>query len=125
MNVGLGRTVTWTGSAEELVWGYRTILMHAVSKEGSNPAIYAQLQGNDEYELLEARFVPEDATKLDDLFAAFSRGACLNPDEPGDDEGAGDFYFDDQEVRMGLDNGDFEEDDEEEGQDSEMANGTN
>jgi hypothetical protein len=88
--------------------------MHAISKEGDLPALYAQLKGSDEFDLLELRFVPEESTNLDGLYAAFSRGACLNPDEVPDEEEAGNFYFDVNEVESGLNVDDF--DDEEDGE---------
>lgn len=111
--------VTWHGAELELSWDYRSILMHAVSREGPSPSLYAQIQGADEEELVEARFVPEDDTKIEDLFGAFSRGACLNPDDPIDDqEGAGNFYFDVNEVMDGLD----EVDDNENGPEADEQN---
>ena len=94
--------------------------MHAVSREGDSPAIYAQLKGTDEFDLLEVRFVPQDSSKLDSLFAAFSRGACLNPDEAPDEEDAGNFYFDADEVAEGL-NGDHFDDEEEGAEDQSDA----
>jgi hypothetical protein len=100
-------------------------MMHAVSKAGNSPAIYAQLAGADDDELLELRFVPEDGNRVEELFAALSKGAAMNPDEPEDEEGAGDFYFNADEVQAGLGNGDFEEDEEyDEGEgDAEGENG--
>lgn len=120
------RSVTWTGSSDEKSWGYRDILMHAISKEGDTPALYTQIKGEDEFELLEIRFVPEDASILDDLYSAFSRGACMNPDEPEDEQEAGNFYFDADQVRAEL-NGEEEDgeyDEEEEGNE-EGDNGAN
>ena len=85
--------------------------MHAISKEGDAAALYAQVQGADEYELFELRFVPDEAAILDDLYAAFSRGACMNPDEVVEDDGEGEFYFNAEEVEAGL-NGDLDGDDD-------------
>lgn len=115
--VNRSRTVTWHGSDAPKSWGYRDILMHAISKEGDSPALYAQVKGADEFELLELRFVPEESTILDDLYAAFSRGACLNPDEVIEDDGEGEFYFNAEEVESGL-NGDMDgyDDAEEDGE---------
>jgi hypothetical protein len=37
------------------------------------------------------------------MYTAFSAGAELNPDPPGsDDEGMGDFFFDEEEVKANL-----------------------
>lgn len=111
-------TVTWEGASSSTSWGYRDILMHAISKEGDAPALYAQVKGADEFELLELRFIPEEsADSLENLYAAFSKGACLNPDEAMDEEDAGNFYFDDNEVRAGLNDGmDVDDDGEEYGE---------
>lgn len=88
--------------------------MHAVSREGDHPALYAQLKGKDEFDLVEVRFVPQDSSKLEEIFAAFSRGACLNPDEVPDDEDAGNFYFDADEVNAGINGDDFDDDEADE-----------
>lgn len=111
LHLRCARTVTWHGSDGPKSWGYRDILMHAISKEGDSPALYAQVQGADEYELFELRFVPEEASILDNLYAAFSRGACLNPDEVVEDDGEGEFYFNVEEVEAGL-NGEMDGDDD-------------
>jgi len=95
--------------------------MHAISKEGNSPALYAQIKGADEFEVLELRFVPDESTVLDDLYAAFSRGACLNPDEVVDEDGEGEFYFNAEEVKAGL-NGDMDGDDDAEA-DGEVLDG--
>lgn len=108
---------TWKLNDEtSFSWGYRDILMHATSKESGSPCIYAQMNGEHEDELVEVRFVPEDANQVENLYTAFSRGACLNPDVPGDEEEAGNFYFNADEVEAGLENGDYMEDEFEDDQ---------
>ena len=112
------RLVTWTGATESC-WGYRDILMHAISKEGDVPALYTQMKGETEFDVVEIRFVPDNAAILEDLYAAFSRGACLNPDEPEDEGEAGNFYFNVDQAHAELngeeEDGEFEEDEEENG----------
>lgn len=79
--------------------------MHAVASEAglySEPCLYCQLDEEDEEEnIVELCFVPpthgEDA--LSALFEAFNQGASLNPDpvQP-DQEGEGDWIFNEVEV---------------------------
>uniref|UniRef100_A0A6B2LN43 Uncharacterized protein n=1 Tax=Arcella intermedia TaxID=1963864 RepID=A0A6B2LN43_9EUKA len=83
-------------------WGYKDILMHAITTDPdfSAPCIYCHLDGGDEEEVNEARFVPESEADLNALFNAFSKGAELNPDEVDEDEG--DFFFNPDEIMSGL-----------------------
>jgi nucleotide-sensitive chloride channel 1A len=85
---------------------YPFILMHAISREEERPCIYCQLDlpsaGDDEV-VPEARFIPDDAVWLEDMYAALCSGAENNPDPGGeDDEGAGDFFFNREEVQAGV-----------------------
>jgi nucleotide-sensitive chloride channel 1A len=48
----------------------------------------------------EMRLIPEDASVLDHLFSVMSECAELNPDpEAGGEDGEGDFFYDEDEVR--------------------------
>lgn len=66
------------------------LMCHAIARETSSeipqPCIYCQLDtDSDEYH--DARFVPEQADQLENIYQALSRGAELNPDPVQDDEG--------------------------------------
>lgn len=114
----VSRLVTWTGE-DEVCWDYRDILMHAISSEDGVPNLYAQIKGHSEFDVDEIRFVPENASILESLYAAFSRGACMNPDEPEDEGEAGNFFFNADNVRAELngeeEDGEYEEEGEENG----------
>ncbi|GBG25343.1 Chloride conductance regulatory protein ICln [Hondaea fermentalgiana] len=77
---------------------YRTLNMHAVCKEDSvvqQPCMYCQLMAapsedscadfddgeEEDQDMIEVRFVPENEDSLSQLFQAFSRGAALFPDD--------------------------------------------
>jgi len=67
-------------------------MCHALARETSGsdfisqPCIYCQIDdSSDEYH--EARFIPEDSTSLDQIYAAFSECASLNPDPIEEEEG--------------------------------------
>jgi len=78
------------------------IVMHAIagmdsSLYGGRPCLYCQLEGDT---LHEVAFIPRDPTVLQEMYAAFSRGAMLNPDEEQD--GEGEFYYNESEVTGGA-----------------------
>ncbi len=77
-------------------------MCHALARDTSNadviprPCIYCQLDDPND-ELHEVWFVPEDdPATLDDMFAAFTYSASLNPDPVEEDEG--NFYYNEDEV---------------------------
>ena len=52
----------------------------------------------DDSDLNELRFVAEEPTQLDGIFEAFSQAAEMNPDDDDGEEGAGDFFFNPDEI---------------------------
>lgn len=85
------RVVRWgiAGSQLDRQWGYRHILLHAVSRQDEKPNVYCQIAvGNppdasdDEVEVSELRFIPSDPHLVQEIWEALSEGAALNPD-PG------------------------------------------
>eukprot|EP00455_Lapot_gusevi_P047625 TRINITY_DN6467_c0_g1_i2.p1 TRINITY_DN6467_c0_g1~~TRINITY_DN6467_c0_g1_i2.p1 ORF type:complete len:203 (-),score=63.00 TRINITY_DN6467_c0_g1_i2:44-622(-) len=102
------RQVIWLSSQDAskgFALDFPSISIHAVCRDPDSyplPCIYCQLDLGDEEEINEVRFVPSDAETLDILFHSFSEGASLNPDP--EDEGAGDFYYNADEVNSGYDN---------------------
>lgn len=113
------RRVIWVQADKSLTLGlsYPQIVMHAISRDTETfpkPCIYLQLdegsedmvEDDDEDDDLpapEAQLVPQDASLVDDLFRALCDSAAQNPDPDLDDDGEGEFYFNDQEVLEGLD----------------------
>ncbi|KAJ9523845.1 hypothetical protein QJQ45_020036 [Haematococcus lacustris] len=119
------RRVVWSSSMPDnsaVVLRYPQIMMHAVSRDLAafpQPCIYVQLdvesctasglppldneaadEAEDEPDS-ELRLVPQDADCLEKMFQALCDCAALNPDS--ENEGEGDFYFDEAEVMAGLD----------------------
>ena len=80
--------------------------MMAFGDEGHNIASDAhehpeedESDDNDPYDAAcELRLVPADESSLSAMFAALSDGAALNPDPMDDQEDAGDFIFNEEEV---------------------------
>mmetsp|Transcript_14410 Transcript_14410/g.31164 ORF Transcript_14410/g.31164 Transcript_14410/m.31164 type:complete len:231 (+) Transcript_14410:55-747(+) len=120
--------VVWISSTQQHTFAltYRQIVMHAISRSNAavgKACIYLQLDDgsedmNDDYgengsdadghengELpdvaAELLLVPEDESKVDDIFKALCDCAALNPDT--EEEGEGEFFFDEAEVMAGLD----------------------
>lgn len=126
LNVGSGTLfistsrVIWASSSQPLVLAlrYQQIVMHAISREGteagSKACLYLQLDeaeemqtGDEEEEEEEEEvepemwLVPEEEAKVDEVFKALCDCAALNPDP--EEEGEGDFFFNEEEVMAGLD----------------------
>uniref|UniRef100_A0A7S3R6W3 Methylosome subunit pICln n=1 Tax=Dunaliella tertiolecta TaxID=3047 RepID=A0A7S3R6W3_DUNTE len=121
------RRVIWVSSSRSdlaFVLRYPQIMMHAVSRDTSSfpkPCIYIQLddgsedmqqdEGSEEEEdggpdadvAAEVRLVPQDSSKIDEIFKLLCDYAALNPDSDAEADGEGDFYFDEAEVYAGLD----------------------
>jgi nucleotide-sensitive chloride channel 1A len=109
-----------------LALGYPQIVMHAISRD-PKPCIYLQLEDDNEGDFIgaadgaqalateadeeeeeeegevnpEIRIVPSDPASVEEIFKALCECAALNPDP--EEEGEGDFYFDEGEVMKGLD----------------------
>jgi len=109
------RNVIWLNEKPEL-GGYsidfRFLIMHAIARENSfesfpQACLYCHMDREEDNEV---RFVPEDKTKLDAMYNAFSDCALLNPDiddEMNDDEG--EFFYNEEEVMNGINNSSTEE----------------
>eukprot|EP01097_Dermamoeba_algensis_P001231 TRINITY_DN1465_c0_g1_i1.p1 TRINITY_DN1465_c0_g1~~TRINITY_DN1465_c0_g1_i1.p1 ORF type:complete len:224 (-),score=51.18 TRINITY_DN1465_c0_g1_i1:623-1294(-) len=121
------RKVAWFSTVQSLAFAvdFHSISIHAISRDQQffpYPCLYCQLDIGEEnqeeeteedeeeihaknqkdftlgeQQLTELRFVPQDAAKLDKLFAAFSQGASLNPDPF--EEGEGDFMYNAEELQ--------------------------
>lgn len=103
------RNVIWISQPEtSFMVDVPSIMVHAISRDRQAFAmscLYCQLDVPDD-DLSEIRFVPEDETLLEEIYHAFSSSAALNPDLPGpDDDAAGDFFFNGDEVNSGLNSG--------------------
>ncbi|KAK3255313.1 hypothetical protein CYMTET_35500 [Cymbomonas tetramitiformis] len=109
------RRVAWLGESQGFGVTFRSITMHAISRDPeahSQPCIYTQVEspeslgiGDDEdIEVTEMRLIPGDSEKLDELFRWLCDCAALNPDPDFDDQedGAGEFYFDEEEIINGV-----------------------
>lgn len=89
--------------SKTLVVPYPTISLHAISRteSGAVPCIYCQLddcsdpeaEADEEREAVELRIVPEDPTRLDEIFEVLSACASLHPSvmPPDEDENEGFF----------------------------------
>ncbi|TFK27124.1 hypothetical protein FA15DRAFT_636074 [Coprinopsis marcescibilis] len=106
--------VSATGRAFQVE--YPSITLHAISRGGTRPSVYCQLDedsetqeptsgsatngGNEdvaeqEYsDVRELSIIPSDPTSLDSIFEALSKCASLHPDKMSDDED-GDAFIDD------------------------------
>jgi len=76
--------------------GFSEISMHALSSDAGfsmSPCVYCQLVGDDEEAIQEVKFVPKDASTVQAIFDALSRGVALHPDRSGENEEPG-FAFD-------------------------------
>eukprot|EP00798_Chlamydomonas_sp_ICE-L_P003546 gene3546-13616_t len=108
----------WVASQQQMAVAirYQQIVMHAISRdpEGQSKAcIYVQLdepeegvgaENEDEEEdalSYEMRLIPEDESKIDEIFKALCDCAAMNPDP--EEEGEGDFFYNEEEVHAGLD----------------------
>lgn len=84
---------------------FHQIMCHALAREKSFhfnfPCVYCQLDSEDET-FHEMRFVPSNDTDLTSMYRAFSDCAAMNPDP--EEEGEGDFVFDENEVAQGVEN---------------------
>jgi len=95
--------ITWQptdNSKPSRTWGYRDVLMHAISSDTQyfpKPCIYCHLEGNEESEVLEMRLVPPKPEHLHDLFISMNKGAEMNPDIGGDSD-EGEFFFNPNEI---------------------------
>jgi hypothetical protein len=96
------KRVIWLDNASEkgFAMDFHFITCHAVARAHSfegfaQACLYCQFD-TDADEFYDARFVPEDASALDNIYKAFSEGAALNPDPIEETEG--DFYFNEEEV---------------------------
>ncbi|GIL60693.1 hypothetical protein Vafri_15226 [Volvox africanus] len=118
------RRVVWVSSQPSgpaFAMQYRQLMVHAISRDPSSfpkPCIYLildegsedMMQPADEEEgadgeaediPAEARLVPAEESKIDEIFKVLCECAELNPDS--EVEGEGDFFFDEAEVMAGLD----------------------
>ncbi|CAL5227014.1 g9905 [Coccomyxa viridis] len=117
------RRVIWQGDAGSrrgLYADFQNINMHAISNDQSaarKPCIYMQLEpstsafadtaegeaDDDEDITPEVRLVPEDSSKLEELFQTLCDCAALNPDpQDADAEEDAEFYYNEEEVRAGA-----------------------
>jgi nucleotide-sensitive chloride channel 1A len=102
------RRVVWlhsTNAAHGFGITFQSLSIHAICTDTDSfphPCIYCQVDKDDDG-LSEVRFVPDRVEAVTGMYTAFSAGAELNPDPPGsDDEGQGDFFFDEEEVKANL-----------------------
>jgi len=75
---------------------YPSITIHAVSKSGSSPIVYCQLERplpddgedaeDDDIQTIELKIVPSDASTVDPIFEALSYCASLHPNPNMEDE---------------------------------------
>mmetsp|Transcript_17044 Transcript_17044/g.47600 ORF Transcript_17044/g.47600 Transcript_17044/m.47600 type:complete len:232 (-) Transcript_17044:664-1359(-) len=118
------RRVVWISQADQargFAVGYRTIMVHAVSRDLENfdqPCIFLQLDsgfedagGEDEEEeggdseageVSELRIVLTDPDQLEAVFEAMSECAALNPDSDMEEDD-GQFFYNEDEVMSGVD----------------------
>ncbi|EGG01229.1 uncharacterized protein MELLADRAFT_111193 [Melampsora larici-populina 98AG31] len=85
--------------SKTLLVPYPTISLHAISRteSGAQPCIYCQLddcsdpeaEADEEQEAVELRIVPEDPTRLEEIFEVLSACASLHPSNmpPEEDDG--------------------------------------
>ena len=102
-------------------------MIHAISRD-PKPCIYLQLDDDSEGDFIgaadgaqalaeeaeeeeeaeevtpELRIVPSDPSVVEEIFRVLCECAALNPDPQGEDD-EGEFYFDEDEVIKGLDEG--------------------
>ncbi|MEW5306222.1 MAG: hypothetical protein WDW36_008704 [Sanguina aurantia] len=121
------RQVVWVSAAHTglaIALRYQQIVVHAISRDASThaqPCIYLQLDegsedmgvggggdGEDEEteedeHSAEVRLVPEEDAKVEELFRVLCDCAALNPDDVADEDGVGEFFFDEDEIMAGLD----------------------
>lgn len=102
------RRVIWlhSSSAEkDFSVAFPELSIHAICTDTStfpSACVYCQVDTSDD-SLSELRFVPTSLAAVTSVYTAFSAGAEMNPDPPGsDDEGHGDFFFDEDEVKTNL-----------------------
>jgi len=103
------KRVVWlhsTNPAQGFCIGFPSLTIHAICTDTDSfpqPCIYCQIDTGDDDSLSEIRYVPDRMESVTTMYSAFSRGAELNPDPPGsDDEGQGDFFFDEEEVKVNM-----------------------
>ena len=111
-----------------LALSYPQIVIHAISRD-PKPCIYLQLDDDSEGDFIgaadgaqalaeeaeeeeeeaevtpELRIVPCDPSLVDEIFKVLCECAALNPDPLGGEDDEGEFYFDEDEVIGGLDEG--------------------
>ncbi|KYQ89941.1 hypothetical protein DLAC_08512 [Tieghemostelium lacteum] len=136
------RNVYWineNNSEHRYIFSFYTIGLNAVfnKNEDFDSCVYCQIDGlyqipnlnngshnnngndeddddeEDEEEYTEVRFIPNEESKIKEIYESFCRGALLNPDPEEEDEG--NFYFNESDMmNMVVDNNMQYEDDEEE-----------
>jgi chloride channel, nucleotide-sensitive, 1A len=98
--------ICWLGEAgNDFEFDVPYICLHALAKDTATypvPCLYCQL--DEEEELKELFFAPEDEAALQPLFDAFSQAAELNPDEPepGEQEGDDELIYNEEAVSLGA-----------------------
>jgi len=110
------RRIVWLASNNPnlgLAMDYPFVTLHAISRDKEawpEPCLYCQLKGEDneardeeeeEPEIPELRFVPTDASHLQNMFMVFSEMSALNPD-PNDEQANASSSDDDDDDEIGM-----------------------
>lgn len=83
------RRFVWIGGERSISFDYRSMVMHAITKNSDNERyIFVQLlTEEDEEEMIDTiQFIPEDESIVDPLFTALNEMSALNVDEQDLDE---------------------------------------
>mmetsp|Transcript_14254 Transcript_14254/g.19652 ORF Transcript_14254/g.19652 Transcript_14254/m.19652 type:complete len:218 (+) Transcript_14254:251-904(+) len=109
------RKVHWlsdTDTSKDFEVPFRSITMHAVSRDSESfptPCIYMQVEfpsiereSDDEDDITEMRVIPSDSDCIDQIFQVLCDCAALNPDLDCEENGEGEFYFNEDEVVNGT-----------------------
>jgi len=104
--------VAWVGARRSVDYDMAYIGLHAVTHDPTSfprPCLYCQFDEEDEGSQLECFFIPclaaDSAPEsfefaLRTLFDAFSKAACMNPDE--EDDGSEELFYNADEVQQGA-----------------------